>query len=170
MSDLYLFVSTGQVQDATHKLNELKTELQKSGLGVSELTTVSLYTHTNMHTVLLLFALCRSMHLIPAITYVFVSVCVSVQLPAIDKVINGKKAILTKMENQPRRKCNIPDPFKGNPQVLGKVCLWFLYAFVFASGDPITSQQGKMSLGKALHPDQYLKKSFVLIERPTLAC
>uniref|UniRef100_A0A8C2FFZ1 Structural maintenance of chromosomes flexible hinge domain containing 1 n=1 Tax=Cyprinus carpio TaxID=7962 RepID=A0A8C2FFZ1_CYPCA len=71
----------GQVQDATHKLNELKTELQKSGLGVSELTT----------------------------------------LPAIDKVINDKKAILTKMENQPRRKCNIPDPFRGNPQVLGKV-------------------------------------------------
>uniref|UniRef100_A0A8C2FGC6 Structural maintenance of chromosomes flexible hinge domain containing 1 n=1 Tax=Cyprinus carpio TaxID=7962 RepID=A0A8C2FGC6_CYPCA len=66
----------GQVQDATHKLNELKTELQKSGLGVSELTTVSLYTHTNIHTVLLLF---------------------------------------------PRRKCNIPDPFRGNPQVLGKV-------------------------------------------------
>ncbi|XP_016099444.1 structural maintenance of chromosomes flexible hinge domain-containing protein 1 [Sinocyclocheilus grahami] len=40
---------------------------------------------------------------------------------AIDKVINGKKAILTKMENQPQRKCSIPDPFKGSPKVLGKV-------------------------------------------------
>uniref|UniRef100_A0A671KCE0 Structural maintenance of chromosomes flexible hinge domain-containing protein 1-like n=1 Tax=Sinocyclocheilus anshuiensis TaxID=1608454 RepID=A0A671KCE0_9TELE len=29
--------------------------------------------------------------------------------------------ILTKMENQPRRKCSIPDPFKGSPKVLGKV-------------------------------------------------
>ncbi|XP_026071479.1 structural maintenance of chromosomes flexible hinge domain-containing protein 1-like isoform X2 [Carassius auratus] len=71
----------GQVQVATLKLNELKTELQKIGLDVSEITTVS----------------------------------------AIDKVINGKKAILTKMENQPRRKCSISDPFKGSPQVLGKV-------------------------------------------------
>ncbi|XP_059374115.1 structural maintenance of chromosomes flexible hinge domain-containing protein 1-like isoform X2 [Carassius carassius] len=71
----------GQVRDATLKLNELKTELQKIGLDVSEITTVS----------------------------------------AIDKVINGKKAILTKMENQHRRKCSISDPFKGSPQVLGKV-------------------------------------------------
>uniref|UniRef100_A0A672NK77 Structural maintenance of chromosomes flexible hinge domain containing 1 n=1 Tax=Sinocyclocheilus grahami TaxID=75366 RepID=A0A672NK77_SINGR len=31
------------------------------------------------------------------------------------------KAILTKMENQPQRKCSIPDPFKGSPKVLGKV-------------------------------------------------
>uniref|UniRef100_A0A8C2GJH6 Structural maintenance of chromosomes flexible hinge domain containing 1 n=1 Tax=Cyprinus carpio TaxID=7962 RepID=A0A8C2GJH6_CYPCA len=29
--------------------------------------------------------------------------------------------ILTKIENQPRRKCSISDPFKGSPQVLGKV-------------------------------------------------
>ncbi|XP_016325193.1 structural maintenance of chromosomes flexible hinge domain-containing protein 1-like isoform X2 [Sinocyclocheilus anshuiensis] len=70
-----------QLQDATHKLNEFKAELQKSGFNISELTMVS----------------------------------------AIDKVINGKKAILTKMENQPRRKCSIPDPFKGSPKVLGKV-------------------------------------------------
>uniref|UniRef100_A0A673GZ20 Structural maintenance of chromosomes flexible hinge domain-containing protein 1-like n=1 Tax=Sinocyclocheilus rhinocerous TaxID=307959 RepID=A0A673GZ20_9TELE len=72
-----------QVQDATHKLNELKAELQKSGFDVSKLTTVSL----------LLFAL----------------------------FINGKKEILTKMDNQPQRKCSIPDPFKGSPKVLGKV-------------------------------------------------
>uniref|UniRef100_A0A671KC72 Structural maintenance of chromosomes flexible hinge domain-containing protein 1-like n=1 Tax=Sinocyclocheilus anshuiensis TaxID=1608454 RepID=A0A671KC72_9TELE len=65
-----------QLQDATHKLNEFKAELQKSGFNISELTMVSL----------LLF-----------------------------------KAILTKMENQPRRKCSIPDPFKGSPKVLGKV-------------------------------------------------
>ncbi|XP_051755172.1 structural maintenance of chromosomes flexible hinge domain-containing protein 1 [Ctenopharyngodon idella] len=70
-----------QVQDATHKQNELKPELMKSGLDISELTTES----------------------------------------AIEKVINAKKAILTKMEIQPRRKCSIPDPFKGSPHVLGKV-------------------------------------------------
>uniref|UniRef100_A0A673GZ29 Structural maintenance of chromosomes flexible hinge domain-containing protein 1-like n=1 Tax=Sinocyclocheilus rhinocerous TaxID=307959 RepID=A0A673GZ29_9TELE len=29
--------------------------------------------------------------------------------------------ILTKMDNQPQRKCSIPDPFKGSPKVLGKV-------------------------------------------------
>ncbi|KAF4110537.1 hypothetical protein G5714_007568 [Onychostoma macrolepis] len=70
-----------QVRDATQKLNELKPELMKCGLDVSELTTVS----------------------------------------KIEKVINDKKAILTKIENQPLRKCGIPDPFKGSPQVLGKV-------------------------------------------------
>lgn len=70
-----------QVRDASHKLNELKPELTKSGLDISELTTVS----------------------------------------SIENLINAKKAILTKMKNQPRRKCSIPDPFKGNPHVLGKV-------------------------------------------------
>ncbi|XP_059395011.1 structural maintenance of chromosomes flexible hinge domain-containing protein 1 [Carassius carassius] len=70
-----------QVRDATHKLNELKPELTKCGLDVSELTTVS----------------------------------------TIEKVIHDKKAILTNIENQPRRKCSISDPFKGSPQVLGKV-------------------------------------------------
>lgn len=39
----------------------------------------------------------------------------------IEDLINAKKAILTKMENQPRRKCTVPDPFRGSPQVLGKV-------------------------------------------------
>uniref|UniRef100_A0A8C1EUT2 Structural maintenance of chromosomes flexible hinge domain containing 1 n=1 Tax=Cyprinus carpio carpio TaxID=630221 RepID=A0A8C1EUT2_CYPCA len=36
-------------------------------------------------------------------------------------VTHISKAILTKIENQPRRKCSISDPFKGSPQVLGKV-------------------------------------------------
>uniref|UniRef100_A0A672P6A9 Structural maintenance of chromosomes flexible hinge domain containing 1 n=1 Tax=Sinocyclocheilus grahami TaxID=75366 RepID=A0A672P6A9_SINGR len=81
-----------QVRDATHKLSELKPELMKCGLVVSELTTVS----------------------------------------TIEKVINDKKAILTKIENQPLRKCGISDPFKGSPQVLGKVCIRFscILAFV----------------------------------------
>lgn len=52
---MYLFVSTGQVRDANHKLNELKPELMKCGINISELSTVSLYMHTNMHAVLLLF-------------------------------------------------------------------------------------------------------------------
>ncbi|XP_009301910.2 structural maintenance of chromosomes flexible hinge domain-containing protein 1 isoform X1 [Danio rerio] len=39
----------------------------------------------------------------------------------IEDLINAKKANLTKMENQPRRKCTVPDPFRGSPQVLGKV-------------------------------------------------
>lgn len=63
---------------------------------------------------------------------------VCVQVSAIDKIMNGKKAILTRIENQPRRKCDISDPFKGSPHVLGKVCI-FLYVLVFVSGDPITS-------------------------------
>ncbi|XP_050970942.1 structural maintenance of chromosomes flexible hinge domain-containing protein 1 isoform X1 [Labeo rohita] len=70
-----------QVRDANHKLNELKPELMKCGINISELSTVS----------------------------------------AIDKIMNGKKAILTRIENQPRRKCDISDPFKGSPHVLGKV-------------------------------------------------
>lgn len=70
-----------QVRDASNKLNELKPELMKSGLDISDLTTVS----------------------------------------AIENAINAKKAILDKMENQHRRKCSIPDPFKDSPHVLGKV-------------------------------------------------
>ncbi|XP_051523356.1 structural maintenance of chromosomes flexible hinge domain-containing protein 1-like isoform X2 [Myxocyprinus asiaticus] len=70
-----------QVQDASKKLNELKPQIIKSGLNISELTTVS----------------------------------------AIENVINVKKATLNKIEDQPRRKCTIPDPFKGIPEVLGKI-------------------------------------------------
>ncbi|XP_051997338.1 structural maintenance of chromosomes flexible hinge domain-containing protein 1 [Xyrauchen texanus] len=70
-----------QVRDASNKLNELKPQIIKSGLNISELTTVS----------------------------------------AIENVINGRKDHLKMMEEQPRRKCLIPDPFKGIPGVLGKV-------------------------------------------------
>lgn len=78
------FVFTGQVQDATHKLNELKPELMKCGFDVSELTTVSLYMHTNICdicktlTVLLLFAYYESMHLILVITDVRSSLCLCI--------------------------------------------------------------------------------------------
>ncbi len=44
--NMSLYVSAGQVRDATLKLNELKPELMKCGLDVSEQTTVSLYMHT----------------------------------------------------------------------------------------------------------------------------
>ncbi|XP_073691670.1 structural maintenance of chromosomes flexible hinge domain-containing protein 1-like [Garra rufa] len=40
---------------------------------------------------------------------------------AIDKIIKNKKAVLSRIEGLPRRKCSIPDPFKGSPNVLGKV-------------------------------------------------
>ncbi len=49
--------------------------------------------------------------------------CVSVQVSTIEELIKDKKAILAKIENQPLRRCGIPDPFKGSPQVLGKVCV-----------------------------------------------
>ncbi len=49
--------------------------------------------------------------------------CVSVQVSTIEALIKDKKAILTRIENQPLRRCGIPDPFKGSPQVLGKVCV-----------------------------------------------
>ncbi|XP_056603015.1 structural maintenance of chromosomes flexible hinge domain-containing protein 1 [Triplophysa dalaica] len=70
-----------QVGDAKNKLCELKPEMIKNGLNMSELTTVA----------------------------------------AVENAIDVKKAILTKMENQHRRICTIPDPFKGSPDVLGKV-------------------------------------------------
>lgn len=42
-------------------------------------------------------------------------------IKAIENAINVKKNILTKIENQHRRKCTISDPFKGSPDVLGKI-------------------------------------------------
>lgn len=72
---IYLLVPAGQVRDATHKLNELKPELMKCGLDVSGLTTVSLYMQSNMQTVFLLFVYCISMHLIPAVKDVCLSLC-----------------------------------------------------------------------------------------------
>uniref|UniRef100_A0A672P472 Structural maintenance of chromosomes flexible hinge domain containing 1 n=1 Tax=Sinocyclocheilus grahami TaxID=75366 RepID=A0A672P472_SINGR len=46
--------------------------------------------------------------------------------------------ILTKIENQPLRKCGISDPFKGSPQVLGKVCIRFSCILAFVLIGPFT--------------------------------
>ncbi|KAI4890516.1 hypothetical protein NFI96_011443 [Prochilodus magdalenae] len=40
---------------------------------------------------------------------------------AIEELIAQKKAELEKIQNKPCRKCTIPDPFKGSPDVLGKI-------------------------------------------------
>uniref|UniRef100_A0A4W4DTS3 SMC hinge domain-containing protein n=1 Tax=Electrophorus electricus TaxID=8005 RepID=A0A4W4DTS3_ELEEL len=39
----------------------------------------------------------------------------------IEDLIAQKKAELERIQNQPRRKCTMPDPFKGSPDVLGKI-------------------------------------------------
>uniref|UniRef100_A0A671K946 Structural maintenance of chromosomes flexible hinge domain-containing protein 1-like n=1 Tax=Sinocyclocheilus anshuiensis TaxID=1608454 RepID=A0A671K946_9TELE len=117
----FRFCNDAEHQKVIVTLSKKKDRLSQTVLMYREVFETSKQLKSELECSLLLFALCRSMHLISAITYVFVSVCVSVQVSAIDKVINGKKAILTKMENQPRRKCSIPDPFKGSPKVLGKV-------------------------------------------------
>uniref|UniRef100_A0A4W4DSS6 SMC hinge domain-containing protein n=1 Tax=Electrophorus electricus TaxID=8005 RepID=A0A4W4DSS6_ELEEL len=40
---------------------------------------------------------------------------------AVEDLIAQKKAELERIQNQPRRKCTMPDPFKGSPDVLGKI-------------------------------------------------
>uniref|UniRef100_A0A8B9H856 Structural maintenance of chromosomes flexible hinge domain containing 1 n=1 Tax=Astyanax mexicanus TaxID=7994 RepID=A0A8B9H856_ASTMX len=39
----------------------------------------------------------------------------------IDSLIAQKKADMERIQNAPRRKCTMPDPFKGSPDVLGKI-------------------------------------------------
>jgi len=45
----YIYIFTGLVRDASHKINELKPELMNSGLDISKLTSVSLNMHTHEH-------------------------------------------------------------------------------------------------------------------------
>ncbi|XP_072544127.1 structural maintenance of chromosomes flexible hinge domain-containing protein 1 [Salminus brasiliensis] len=40
---------------------------------------------------------------------------------AIESLIAQKKAALERIQNAPRRKCTMPDPFKDSPDVLGKI-------------------------------------------------
>uniref|UniRef100_A0A8B9H2U2 Structural maintenance of chromosomes flexible hinge domain containing 1 n=1 Tax=Astyanax mexicanus TaxID=7994 RepID=A0A8B9H2U2_ASTMX len=40
---------------------------------------------------------------------------------AVDSLIAQKKADMERIQNAPRRKCTMPDPFKGSPDVLGKI-------------------------------------------------
>ncbi|XP_022533343.2 structural maintenance of chromosomes flexible hinge domain-containing protein 1 isoform X1 [Astyanax mexicanus] len=40
---------------------------------------------------------------------------------AVDSLIAEKKADMEKIQNAPRRKCTMPDSFKGSPDVLGKI-------------------------------------------------
>ncbi|XP_030635022.1 structural maintenance of chromosomes flexible hinge domain-containing protein 1 [Chanos chanos] len=40
---------------------------------------------------------------------------------AVKAVISQKQAALERIKSQPRRKCTMPDPFRGSPNVLGKI-------------------------------------------------
>uniref|UniRef100_A0A8B9H4E5 Structural maintenance of chromosomes flexible hinge domain containing 1 n=1 Tax=Astyanax mexicanus TaxID=7994 RepID=A0A8B9H4E5_ASTMX len=40
---------------------------------------------------------------------------------SVDSLIAQKKADMERIQNAPRRKCTMPDPFKGSPDVLGKI-------------------------------------------------
>ncbi|XP_076829513.1 structural maintenance of chromosomes flexible hinge domain-containing protein 1 isoform X2 [Brachyhypopomus gauderio] len=71
----------GQLNDATKKESQLRTELNKIGLDVSKLSGKS----------------------------------------AVEGLMAQKKVDLERILSQPRRKCTMPDPFKGSPDVLGKI-------------------------------------------------
>lgn len=169
----YFFVFTGQVRDATHKLNELKPELMKCGLDISELATVSLCMHTNICTVLLLFAYYESMHLILVITDVRSSLCLCI-CPGIHNRENYKwqESNFDQDGESASAEMRHSWPFQRQPAGSGKgvcsvvvcisVCIsWSLHKW---------SQQGDRSLGNTLSSDQCLKKSLILIKTPTLAC
>ncbi|XP_036453720.1 structural maintenance of chromosomes flexible hinge domain-containing protein 1 [Colossoma macropomum] len=43
------------------------------------------------------------------------------KVSVIEDLISQKTADLDRIQNEPRRKCTMPDPFKGSPDVLGKI-------------------------------------------------